>query len=80
MEKGKVKSQKPAVMWCVLRSDFTLYLYKKESDKKEEESLPLPWFTVHYGAEELKDDSVVSEKDRCKVTYDPVISVLDRNL
>ena len=37
---GKLKSEKPSCKWCILKEDWTLYLYHNKRDKVPEKILP----------------------------------------
>jgi hypothetical protein len=66
---GKLKSEKATYKWCILKDDWTLYLYHSKKDKTPEKILPVPGNVVHYGDEELKTDVAVPEKQRRNVSY-----------
>ena len=66
-DQGKLKGGKAISRHCVLKSDYTLHLYKSIKDKKTDQVLPVPGNIVHHGDEELKTDSLVPASDRKKV-------------
>ena len=65
---GKLKSEKASYKWCILKEDWTLYIYNKERDRVPEKILPVPGNVVLYGDEDLKTDLAVPEKTRRNVS------------
>eukprot|EP00095_Tigriopus_kingsejongensis_P002275 maker-scaffold365_size194585-snap-gene-0.22 protein:Tk02275 transcript:maker-scaffold365_size194585-snap-gene-0.22-mRNA-1 annotation:"and ph domain-containing protein 4" len=50
--------------WFVLLRDFVLYSFKNQNDSRALTAMPLPGYTVAFGLDDLKHDSLVPEKER----------------
>jgi hypothetical protein len=58
-------TSKPIKRWFALHSDFVIYTFLTENDNHALTATPMPGYSLFTG-QELKGDSVVSEKDRDK--------------
>ena len=58
--------EKPSKRWFVLKGNFVLYSYHKETDSQALTASPLPGYTILHG-DELKGDEFVHEGDRDRV-------------
>lgn len=55
---------RPVRRWFVLHRGFVLYSYKSRWDRKALTATPVPGYTVHFGAEELRQDPVVPDREK----------------